>query len=205
MPASPSSSPPARLYYSAEKYARQIGPGCKILCYNGCLITEADGKALFAAELSVATMKKVVSFCQERGLYCQFYKDHKILVERVCEGTTIDPDLANTTAIEAGSFEDYDFQPSPKAMIVAPPEKVAAYQRELDAYLSGGAYMAQSQPYLIEIMPKGVNKASSLALLCRRLGIAQRARSWPAATTPTMPKWSPGQGRAWPWPTPSIR
>ena len=58
-------------------------------------------------------------------------------------------------------------------MIVAPPEKVAAYQRELDAYLSGGAYLAQSQPYLIEIMPKGVNKASSLALLCRRLGIAQ--------------------------------
>lgn len=162
-----------RLYNSAEKYARQIGPGCKILCYNGCLITEADGKALFAAELSVATMKKVVSFCQERGLYCQFYKDHKILVERVCEGTTIDPDLANTTAIEVGRFENYDFQPSPKAMIVAPPEKVAAYQRELDAYLSGGAYLAQSQPYLIEIMPKGVNKASSLALLCRRLGIAQ--------------------------------
>ena len=32
-----------RLFYSAEKYAKQIGSGTKILCYNGCLVTEADG------------------------------------------------------------------------------------------------------------------------------------------------------------------
>ena len=157
----------ARRQHEENEKSRRLGA----LPVFACTLNSAS--LLIGQAENLTTLSGVIHLSQERGLYCQFYKGHKILVERVCEGTTIDPDLANTTAIEVGSFENYDFQPSPKAMIVAPPEKVAAYQRELDAYLSGGAYLAQSQPYLIEIMPKGVNKASSLALLCRRLGIAQ--------------------------------
>jgi len=160
-----------RLFLSAEKYAKEIGPECKILCYNGCLITDSDGKSIFSSQLSVEIMEKVVEFCKERNLYCQFYLNHKILVEKVTEGTTIDPDLANTEAIEAGTFEGYKFSPSPKAMIVAKPEDVNKYQKELEQFLGGNAYLAQSQPYLIEIMPKGINKAHSLELLCKELEV----------------------------------
>lgn len=162
-----------RLFYSAEKYAKQIGSGTKILCYNGCLVTEADGTPIFSASLTPEVMKKVACFAKERGLYSQFYKDHKILVEKVTDGTTIDPDLANTTAIEVGDFDTYEFTPSPKAMIVAPPEDVARYQAELREVIGDETYIAQSQPYLIEIMPKDINKAHSLELLCDRLGITK--------------------------------
>ena len=162
-----------RLFYSAEKYAKQIGPHTKILCYNGCLVTEADGTPLFKAELTPEIMRKVARFAKKRGLYSQFYKDHKILVEKVTDGTTIDPDLANTTAIEVGDFENYEFTPSPKAMIVANPEDVPMYQAELKADLDDETYIAQSQPYLIEIMPDNVNKAHSLEILCNKLGISK--------------------------------
>ena len=74
-----------RLFYSAEKYAKEIGPNTKILCYNGCLVTEADGTALFKAELTPNIMKEVASFAKEHGLYSQFYLDHKILVEEVLD------------------------------------------------------------------------------------------------------------------------
>ena len=73
-------------------------------------------------------MRQIISFCRQRGLYCQFYQDHKILVEKGLEGTTIDPDLANTQAIEAGDFDEYHLLPSLKAMIVAPPESVPHIQ-----------------------------------------------------------------------------
>ena len=160
-----------RLYLSARKYARQIGPECKVLCYNGSMVTEADGTVLFSRALPVHTMRQIISFCRQRGLYCQFYQDHKILVEKVTEGTTIDPDLANTQAIEAVNFDDYNLLPSPKAMIVAPPESVPHIQTCLAGYLKDSVYLAQSQPYLIEIMPAGINKANSLKLLCDRLSI----------------------------------
>ena len=71
-----------RLYYSAAKYAQQIGPSTKILCYNGCLVTEADGAPIFEASLTPDIMRKVASFAKARGLYSQFYLDHKILVEK---------------------------------------------------------------------------------------------------------------------------
>lgn len=161
-----------RLYLSAKKYADEIGPHCKILCYNGCLVADNDGTPLFSAELSVGIMRKIISFCKEKNLYCQFYRDHKILVEKVTEGTTIDPDLANTEAIEVKNFDEYRLSPSPKGMIVAPPEMVPAYQNDLNEFLERATYIAQSQPYLIEIMPKGVNKASSLDFLCRKLNIS---------------------------------
>ena len=162
-----------RMLYSAKKYAEEIGPDCKILCYNGSLITEGTGRIFFSYALSAAHMRKIVAFCRERRLYCQFYEEHKILVEKVTDATRIDPDLENTEAIEAENFDHYDFSPSPKAMIVALPERVAEYQAELDAYMEGQVYLAQSQPYLIEIMPHHVNKARSLALLCDVLGISQ--------------------------------
>lgn len=160
-----------RLYLSAKKYAQQIGPQCKILCYNGSMVADADGAIIFSTALPVNTMRRIIDFCRANGLYCQFYQDHKILVEKITDGTTIDPDLANTQAIEAGNFDDYDLVPSPKAMIVAPPRSVPHVQAKLAEYLGNSVYIAQSQPYLIEIMPAGTNKASALKLLCDRLAI----------------------------------
>lgn len=160
-----------RLFYSAEKYAKEISRDSKIVCYNGSLIVNADGETIFSENLSVDIMKKVVTFCKERDLYCQFYDNHKILVEKVCEGTTIDPDLKNTEAVEVGDFDTYEFSPSPKAMIVTKPETLEHYQAELANKLGDSVYLAQSQRYLIEIMPAGINKAASLAILCDKIGI----------------------------------
>ena len=160
-----------RLFYSAEKYAKQIGPKTKVLCYNGCLVTEADGTVLFKAELTPEIMRKIADFAKDHGLYSQFYLDHKILVEEVCDGTTIDPDLANTTAVEVGDFATYEFTPSPKAMIVAEPKDVPIYEAKLKSEQDKDTYIAQSQPYLIEIMPDNINKAHSLEILCNKLGI----------------------------------
>ena len=161
-----------RMLNSALKYAKEIGNDCKILCYNGSLIISSDGHELFSAALTTDIMEKIVIFSKSHGLYCQFYKDHKILVEKVTEGTTIDPDLLNTEALEVGDFSNYEFEPSPKAMIVVKPEDLHRLQSELSEFLGKHVYLAQSQSYLIEIMPENINKANSLAFLCEKLGIS---------------------------------
>ena len=160
-----------RIFNSAAKYAEIIGKNTKIVCYNGCLVTTADHKELFSANLSVNAMKQIIDFSKENNLYCQFYLDNKILVEKVTENTTIDPDLYNTTAIEVGDFNKINLTPSPKGMIVARPEDVPNYISMLSNYINENVYIAQSQPYLIEIMPPKVNKSSSLQILCNHLGI----------------------------------
>lgn len=162
-----------RIFNSAVKYAAQIGPESKIVCYNGALVADPDGSPLYTNYLSVETMRAIVDFCKPRGLYCQFYEDHRILVEEVTdEGTRIDPDLVNTTALEVGDFGAYEFKPSPKAMIVEhDPTLIDGVQADLAEALGDDVYIARSQTFLIEIMPAGVNKALSLARLGDLLGI----------------------------------
>lgn len=160
-----------RLYQSAKIYKDIIGEETYIICYNGSLIVDNKDKVVFSKNLDVGLMKKIVDFCKLKNLYCQFYEDGKILVERVTEETRIDPDLKNAKAIEAIDFALYDFKPSPKAMIVADPNLVGVYQEELRDFLDDEVYIAQSQNYLIEIMPKDVDKGKSLEYLCGKLKI----------------------------------
>ena len=160
-----------RLYQSAKIYKDMIGEETYIICYNGSLIVDDKDKVVFSKNLDVGLMKKIVDFCKLKNLYCQFYEDGKILVERVTEETRIDPDLKNVNAIEAIDFGLYDFKPSPKAMIVVDPNLLGVYQEELRNFLDDEVYIAQSQNYLIEIMPKEVDKGKSLEYLCDKLNI----------------------------------
>lgn len=160
-----------RFFPSAQKYAKQLGADCKIVCYNGAAIKDANGQTMFAANLSVEIMKKLVEFTKKRNLYLQFYQDDKILVEKIVDETRIDPDLKNGECIEAINFAQWNFKPSPKAMIVEEPKKVAARQKELRDFLENKVYLAQSQSYLIEIMPHNINKANSLERLANLMGI----------------------------------
>lgn len=160
-----------RLYQSAKIYKDMIGEDTYIICYNGSLIVDNKDKIVFSKNLDVGLMKKIVDFCKLKDLYCQFYEDGKILVERVTDETRIDPDLKNANAIEALDFGIYDFKPSPKAMIVVDPNLLGVYQEELKSFLGDEVYIAQSQNYLIEIMPKDVDKGKSLEYLCDKLNI----------------------------------
>lgn len=160
-----------RLYQSAKIYKDMIGEDTYIICYNGSLIVDNKDKIVFSKNLDVGLMKKIVDFCKLKNLYCQFYEDGKILVEQVTEETRIDPDLKNVNAIEAIDFGLYDFKPSPKAMIVVDPNLLGVYQEELRDFLDDEVYIAQSQNYLIEIMPKDVDKGKSLEYLCDKLNI----------------------------------
>lgn len=160
-----------RLYQSAKIYKDMIGEDTYIICYNGSLIVDNKDKIVFSKNLDVGLMKKIVDFCKLKNLYCQFYEDGKILVEQVTDETRIDPDLKNVNAIEAIDFDLYDFKPSPKAMIVVDPNLLGVYQEELRDFLDDEVYIAQSQNYLIEIMPKDVDKGKSLEYLCDKLNI----------------------------------
>ncbi len=160
-----------RLYQSAKIYKDMIGEDTYIICYNGSLIVDNKDKIVFSKNLDLGLMKKIVDFCKLKNLYCQFYEDGKILVEQVTDETRIDPDLKNVNAIEAIDFDLYDFKPSPKAMIVVDPNLLGVYQEELRDFLDDEVYIAQSQNYLIEIMPKDVDKGKSLEYLCHKLNI----------------------------------
>ena len=97
-----------RSLHSAEAVAGNIGIEHWSICYNGALITSPElGETIFSDALDEATVRDVVLFCHERGLYMQMYDDNVITVESLRLDQHPDPDLKYAPHKEIGDFLSY--------------------------------------------------------------------------------------------------
>jgi len=69
------------------------------------------------------------------------------------------------------SFLDVVTFPEPKCMIVGKPDKLEHLEKELVSYYNGKVSIYRSEPFFLEILPPGVDKAKCLQSLALRLGI----------------------------------
>ncbi len=67
-------------------------------------------------------------------------------------------------------LEVMDF-PVPKCLIVGDPEPLAALEQKMRQELAGRMNVFRSEPFFLELMPNGIDKARSLAVLLDELGM----------------------------------
>jgi len=160
-----------RSLYSAEAIAEKVGVEHWSICYNGALITNTrTGETISDDWLDEKTVREIVAFCHERGLYMQMYDDNVITVEKLQLDQHPDPDLAFAPHREIGDFLKMPFFPTPK-ILVAAGSRVPEVQNEMQAIFGDRVYLAQSESHLIEIMAAGTDKGAALMRLASRLGI----------------------------------
>lgn len=161
-----------RMYPSAAYYAKMAGVACPLACYNGALIQSAQpGGYRLLRPLSAEKARKIAEFCRRRQYYVQLYNNDQILVERRTEETEIDPDLMHNQCVEIGDLTQTEYGPTPKMIVAAPPDQTAGIRRELEEEFGDSVTLAASKDYLVEIMDKGVSKASALEIICKNMGI----------------------------------
>ncbi len=162
-----------RCYPSALNAARKIGARTPVICYNGSLIKWGDtGEVLAKSYIYPEDIRAVSQFCHERELYLQCYDyDDVLIIEEMCDGARIDPDLETVGCREVGDLRLYaGLNPTPKMLIVEQPEKVAARIAELEAHFPRLSF-CQSQPWLIEVMPQDAGKGKALETLARLMDV----------------------------------
>ena len=162
-----------RCYPSALAAARTIGAQTPIICYNGSLIRQGDtGETLARHLIGPEDILPLSDYCHREGLYLQLYgPDDALVIEEMCDGARLDPDLPVAGFREVGDFRlCADLQPTPKMLIVEQPGLVAARLKDLGARFSRLSF-SQSQPWLIEVMPLGADKGRALEQLASLLGL----------------------------------
>lgn len=159
-----------RSFRSANRYAEQISPDCKLISYNGALVKDGE-KVIFEKSLTLDLMKQLLDFVYEENLYIQFYEDHRILYDQRIEPIWRDPDIDYIGKIELETFDGYNLKPSPKALIVLEPERREEVMEKLQAEFGDVLHITNSRDFLIEVMMKGVSKAAALACLTETLGV----------------------------------
>ena len=94
-----------------------------------------------------------------------------IVVDRLRPEMHPDPDLKFTDYREVGNLLKVKPFKTPKMLLATDPAKVPFFQKELERRYSDSLFFAQSEPHLIEVMPKGVDKGAALKRLANILEI----------------------------------
>lgn len=152
--------------------------GCRyVLSYNGGMLRDyRTGETIFEQKLPLSTMRELVQWSRETGIYVQFYRDDQILTERGDENlkhylgrnhmmrTKVVPDLYE--ALDEGSCKALAIHLGGKRFL----EEFCVRTKE---WAEDKADMYFSDERYLEIVPKGVCKGQALREFCRRFGIRE--------------------------------
>ena len=145
--------------------------GGYILSFNGAKITQADTQeVLYENALSPAMLPALYAAAKEFKVEIISYSDGAILTENpeykyVQREAQINkmPTRQVENLVEATVFH------TPKCLLLGEPDHLAQVEKQMQQRFKGLS-IYRSEPYFLEIMPQGIDKAQSLERLLNMMG-----------------------------------
>lgn len=149
--------------------------GGYILPFNGCNIINYQTKeVVYANTLSMDVVKRAYDTAKEYGLELITYKGDVILSE-----TDDNPYLLIEARINKMDVEKVDnvyeaIEEAPvKCLILGDGDYLGKIEPEIREKIGAGANVFRSEPFFIEVVPEGLDKAAAIAELIAKTGIEQ--------------------------------
>jgi len=159
-----------------KKYAKEIELekyGGYLLSFNGGKIINCKtGEVVFQKTLPPVILPGIYKFAKENDCGLMTYlSDTIILGTRRDEYVELEAKINGMAIKEVAnllSFVDFDMN---KCLMTAPIEKAPGFEDKLNEMYGDIISVYRSEPFFIEIMPKGVDKASSLNRMLAAVGL----------------------------------
>lgn len=147
--------------------------GGYILSYNGGRIIDCrTGETVFAKELPVSSNKRIIRMAMEHGVNILTYEDDLIITLNASCGYVAKEAFINKLEVkEVQDMEGYVQFPVVKFLMLEEGNYLAMVEAKVKAALGRDYSVYRSEPYFLEILPKGIDKAESLKRLLTRLGM----------------------------------
>lgn len=146
-----------------------------ILAYNGGQIIDWKTKnILYENVLDPAIYPYLYECAKKNNFVILSYKDEYIVSEDADnQYVRHEAFLNKMKSITVPNFLDVINFPVAKCLIVGDPEPLASLEQEMKATLENQMNVFRSEPFFLELVPKGIDKARSLATLLKGLGISK--------------------------------
>ena len=147
-----------------------------ILSYNGCQIIKAqNGEILFERRINPEMLPYLEKKARKNGFAIFTYHDDTLITDSPDnEYIKNEALLNNLKIIKEDEFSTaIDFAPC-KCMLVSDKEKtLIGLEQHWEKRLAGTLDAFRSEPYFLEVVPCGVNKANTLGALLEHLGVTR--------------------------------
>lgn len=145
--------------------------GSYILSYNGGMIINcATGEAVFSSLLPVDSNKKIIRLAKEYRVDILTYEGEEIITNnKECPYAIKESNINHLPLRQVEDMESYtDFQ-VPKFLMLDDGDYLVTVEPRVKAAMGRDFSVYRSEPFFLEIMPKGIDKAQSLARLLEHL------------------------------------
>lgn len=143
------------------------------LCFNGARIEDvSSGRILYQQKLSDSYIAPLYEYALQHNIGLVTYEG-----EDVVTGTRIDPYMEKEASLNhmklrtVENFPEYVQFPVNKCLFTAPVDTAPQFEKELADLYGTDLSIYRSEPFFIEVMPQGVDKAASLKHLFEALHI----------------------------------
>ena len=147
-----------------------------VLSYNGCQIIKAqNGEILFERRINPEMLPYLEKKARKNGFAIFTYHDDTLITDSPDnEYIKNEALLNNLKIIREDEFSTaIDFAPC-KCMLVSDKEKaLIGLEQHWEKRLAGTLDAFRSEPYCLEVVPCGVNKANTLGALLEHLGVTR--------------------------------
>ena len=163
-----------RMFEAALPVAEALGVDVPIISYNGGLIKSPSGCVYEEHTVDPALAHDLIAFCKEHGWYIQSYSGGVLRYVEPCDESRFYENSQKLTG-EAVGWDGLFAHTAGNCKLLLVTKELPVTLTRAEAVLAEfGAQVdvTRSADCLIEIVPKGISKASALKSLAGKLGIA---------------------------------
>ena len=163
-----------RPLYSILPFAGQLElekHGGFIISYNGSLVWDcAAGKAIKELTIPLSFIPQLVEAIGS-DFHIHGYKGNSIVIQGKPDERSIYISRANKMPlIETNNFAQTITEPQHKCLVTGDPRRLWHLEKRLRKQFEAYFSICRSESFLLEIMPKGIDKADALRELLERVG-----------------------------------
>lgn len=149
--------------------------GGYVLAFNGgTMIDCSTMETIFSRSIPVEANKKIISLAKEEGVNLLTYEKDFIITPDASDTYVNKEALINH--MEVCQIDDFmnhvDFQ-VPKFLLLDDGDYLALVEPRVKAAMGKNFSIYRSEPYFLEVLPKGIDKAQSLERLLARLQVTK--------------------------------
>ena len=162
---------PAMTKYAEELQLAKYGS--YMISFNGAIITNLkQDSVLFEQSLTIEEIHSLYKFSKEHKVHIITYINGEIVSETNSEYIAIEQKLTGMKHNKVSCFKSAVNQSAVKCLMLEEPtylKKVGEHLKKLRPEMM----VTLSKPFFLEIVPNGVDKATSLSILAKHLSIKQ--------------------------------
>lgn len=150
--------------------------GSYILAYNGGRIIDCrTGETIYQKILPADCLPILFENAKEAGVGLVTYEDEAVITgTEINKYMEIEAKIVNLPIKKVDNFCEYVDFPVNKCLMTGEPEAIAAMEEKLKKIFNGYINIFRSEPFFLEIVPPGVDKAHSLLKLLNSIGLTSK-------------------------------